>query len=96
MSNLFLSASGILLNFCIFNNAAIAARYAKEKHGMERVAIIDWDVHHGNGTQDIFFEDPNVFSRPWQISMPLYRRQEPDAGVLEYECYAFVETARDA
>ena len=41
-------------------------------------------------------EDPNVFSRPWQISMPLYRRQEPDAGVLEYECYAFVEIARDA
>jgi len=41
-------------------------------------------------------EDPNVFSRPWQISMPLYRRQEPDAGVLEYECYAFVESARDA
>jgi len=41
-------------------------------------------------------EDPNVFSRPWQISIPLYRRQEPDAGVLEYECYAFVESARDA
>ena len=58
------------MGFCIFNNAAIAARYAKKKHGMERVAIIDWDVHHGNGTQHIFIEDPDVFyfsthQHPW-------------------------------
>jgi hypothetical protein len=41
-------------------------------------------------------EDPNVFSRPWKISMPLYRRQEASARLLEYECYAYLETERDA
>ena len=48
------------MGFCLFNNAAVAARHARQEHGVERVAIIDWDVHHGNGTQDIFFEDPSV------------------------------------
>ena len=47
--------------FCLFGNAAIAARYAQEKHGIERVMIIDWDVHHGDGTQEIFYDDPSVF-----------------------------------
>lgn len=49
------------MGFCIFNNAAIAARYAQVKHQVENVLIIDWDVHHGNGTQDIFYQDPSVF-----------------------------------
>ena len=49
------------MGFCLFNNAAIGARYAQEKHGVERVLIIDWDVHHGNGTQEIFWTDPSVF-----------------------------------
>jgi acetoin utilization deacetylase AcuC-like enzyme len=49
------------MGFCLFNNAAIGARYAQVKYGVERVLIIDWDVHHGNGTQEIFWEDPSVF-----------------------------------
>ncbi len=47
--------------FCLFGNAAIAARYAQKTHGIERVMIIDWDVHHGDGTQAIFYDDPSVF-----------------------------------
>lgn len=48
------------MGFCLFNNVAIGARYAQQKHGIERVAILDWDVHHGNGTQHIFEADPAV------------------------------------
>ena len=49
------------MGFCLLNNAAIGARYAQARYGAERVLIIDWDVHHGNGTQDIFYKDGSVF-----------------------------------
>ena len=49
------------MGFCIFSNAAIAALYARSKHGAERVAVVDFDVHHGNGTQQIFWHDKNLF-----------------------------------
>jgi len=48
------------MGFCIFNNIAIAARYVQNKYLLERVLIVDWDVHHGNGTQAAFYDDPNV------------------------------------
>ena len=48
------------MGFCIFNNVAIGTRYIQEKHNLPKILIVDWDVHHGNGTQAVFYEDPNV------------------------------------
>ena len=58
------------MGFCVVNNIAVAARHAQQRHAVGRVLIVDWDVHHGNGTQDIFYEDGSVFccsthQSPW-------------------------------
>ena len=71
------------MGFCVFNNAALAAQHARERHGVERVLIVDWDVHHGNGTQDIFYEDPAVFyfsTHQWPHYPGTGRRANRGAG----------------
>ena len=54
------ATAGYAMGFCLFNNVAIAAKYALNKYGLERIAIIDFDVHHGNGTQEAFYNEPRV------------------------------------
>jgi acetoin utilization deacetylase AcuC-like enzyme len=65
------------MGFCVFSNAAIAGLYARAKYGAERIAVIDFDVHHGNGTQDIFWSDKNLFYGSTH-QMPLF----PGTGAL--------------
>jgi len=55
------ATSSVGMGFCIYNSIAVVARYLQKKYGLKRILIVDFDVHHGNGTQDIFYEDNNVF-----------------------------------
>ena len=65
------------MGFCIFTNVAIAGLYARKKYGAERIAVVDFDVHHGNGTQDIFWSDKDLYFASTH-QMPLY----PGTGAL--------------
>lgn len=70
------------MGFCLFNNAAIAAAYACDRHGLERVAVVDFDVHHGNGTQDIFQAEPRVaYYSSHQAGLFPYSGLRRDRGV---------------
>jgi len=74
------------MGFCLLNNVAIGARYAQKKHGLGRVLILDWDVHHGNGTQDIFYSDPTVFyfsTHQWPLYPGTGRADETGAGAAK-------------
>ncbi len=73
------------MGFCLFNNVALGARYALQRHAVERVLIADWDVHHGNGTQDIFYEDASVLffsthQAPWYPGTGDARERGAGAG----------------
>ncbi|KAI7838657.1 hypothetical protein COHA_007583 [Chlorella ohadii] len=66
------------MGFCLLNNAALAARHAQRAHGLQKVLILDWDVHHGNGTQDLFYDDPSV------LFVDLHQEHVwPGSGALE-------------
>ena len=71
------------MGFCILNNVALGARYAQRRHGIFRVVIVDWDVHHGNGTQEIFYSDGSVFffsTHQWPLYPGTGRADETGEG----------------
>ena len=84
------------MGFCFLNNIAIAARHAMAAHGAERVAIVDFDVHHGNGTQEIFYNDPNVLYCSTH-EMPLFpgTGRPDDTGIYGQICNVAMHAGED-
>ncbi|QGQ44806.1 class II histone deacetylase [Metabacillus sediminilitoris] len=68
------------MGFCIFNNVAVAAKHAREKYDLNRILILDWDVHHGNGTENIFYDDPNVLT----VSLHQELNFPPNRGLMNH------------
>ncbi|OLO42452.1 class II histone deacetylase [Alkalihalophilus pseudofirmus] len=68
------------MGFCIFNHVAIAAKYAKKKYGLKRILIVDWDVHHGNGTEQAFYDDPDVLF----VSLHQELNYPANSGLVEH------------
>jgi acetoin utilization deacetylase AcuC-like enzyme len=80
------ASANVGMGFCLFNNIAIAARHAQVAHNAERVLIVDWDVHHGNGTQDIFYRDGSVLffsthQSPWYPGTGAHSETGEGAGI---------------
>lgn len=77
------------IGFCIFNNVAIAAKHAQKKYGLKRILILDWDVHHGNGTEQAFYDDPNIafVSIHQHLSFPNNTGYKEDVGTGAGEGY---------
>jgi acetoin utilization deacetylase AcuC-like enzyme len=73
------ASAGQAMGFCLFNNVAIAARHLQTRHGIGQVAIVDWDVHHGNGTQDLFYEDGSILL----VSLQQDGLYPADSGTLD-------------
>ncbi|HZS91159.1 MAG TPA: histone deacetylase [Chloroflexota bacterium] len=69
----------VAMGFCLYNSVAIAARYAQKQYGLRRILVLDWDVHHGNGTQQIFYHDPSVLF----ISLHQYPLWPPGWGTVD-------------
>jgi acetoin utilization deacetylase AcuC-like enzyme len=84
------------MGFCFFNHAAVAARHAQAVHGAERIAIVDFDVHHGNGTQDIFYNDASVFYASTH-QMPLFpgTGELSETGIADNICNAPLSAGDD-
>ena len=71
------------MGFCVYNSFAVVARYLQKKYGLERILIVDFDVHHGNGTQDIFYGDNSVFYFSLHLRLGLFHLVAQSQGKVD-------------